>query len=310
MRREIFKMKKLIVKCLALSSLLMTACQSQPMLMPQNQFQPALNTRSAQFNAQSSAGQIDPVALQKLVERIYKQNFADDVVNLKELEKLSKQLEAQGISIYNILSANPDVRSQAYPVANKKVIEEFNKPGHADQVAPVSAEELKYLMARMQPGDVILCGNDGSFVHSALYLGNGEIVHALATQPDRPNDFYGVVKESLIGYTQRSDRDTFVVLRPKNVRSSDVQQAAQFALAQRGKTYDTLFLMHAGDRFYCTELVWQALQRMSNKPRVFPHKVQFGWEMVTVEDFMDSPDFQTVWERNRRRSPIGQLHRY
>ncbi len=307
-------MKNIIVKCLAATSLLMTACQSTPMLAPQSRLQPALNARSAQYNSvnaqASSRAQIDPAVLQKLVERIYKQNFADGVDNLKELEKLSKALEAQGISIYNVLSANPDVRAQAYPLANQKVIEEFNKPSQVDQVAPASADEMKYLMARMEPGDIILCGNDGSFVHSAIYIGQGEIVHALATQPDLHDDFYGVVKESLIAYTQRSARDTFVVLRPKNASASDVKKAAEFALAQRGKTYDTLFLMHAGDRFYCTELVWQALQRMSNKPRVFPHKVQFGWEMVTVEDFMDSPDFQTVWERNRRRSPVGQLHRY
>lgn len=307
-------MKNLVIKCLAASSLLMTACQSAPTFAPQPAYRSALNARSAQMNgitAQSaSRAQLDPEVLKKLVERIYKQNFADDVDNLKELEKLSKALEAEGISIYNVLSTNPDLRDQAYPLANKKVIEEFNKPGQVDQVAPASPEEIKSLMARLQPGDVILCGNDGSFVHSALYLGEGQIVHALATQPDLHNDFYGVVKESLLAYTQRSARDTFVVLRPKNIRASDFQKAAEFALAQRGKTYDTLFLMHAGDRFYCTELVWQALQRMPNKPRVFPHKVQFGWEMITVEDFMDSPDFQTVWERNRRRSPIGQLHRY
>lgn len=169
---------------------------------------------------------------------------------------------------------------------------------------------MQYLIARLQPGDIILCGNDGSFVHSALYIGQGEIVHALATQPDSPQRFYGVVRESLIRYTQRSPRDSFVVLRPRNVSQRDIQRASTYALEQQGKGYDSLFLMHPGDRFYCTELVWQALQRMQNKPRVYPQKVRFGWEMVTVEDFMDSPDFQTVWERNRKRSPIGQIHRY
>lgn len=304
-------MKKSILKFLSLGTLLLTSCQSTGSL-PMMMRGPAPNFNNPMLRAQSAgpAQNIDQTALLKLVERLYKQNFADNVDNLKELEKLTRELEQQGISIYNVVSANPEVREQLYPVANKKVIEEFNKHAPEDAVPPISDEEVKYLLARLQPGDLILCGNDGSFVHSALYIGNGQIVHALATQPDSPQDFYGVVSEQLLTYTRRSARDTFVVLRPKQITSQDAQQAAQYALAQQGKTYDTLFLMHAGDRFYCTELVWQATQHMRNKPRVFPHKVQFGWEMVTVEDFMDSPDFQTVWERNRKRPAVGQLHRY
>ena len=297
-------MKKKLLSSLALTAILFGCQNTAP--VPFQQVAPQRN----QIQAQSASQNINKAALLKLVERIYKQNFADGVDNLKELEKISRQLEAQGISIYNVVSANPEVREQLYPLSAQKVIQEFNKPSPKDNVPPVTDQEMKQLMARMQPGDIILCGDDGSFVHSALYLGQGQIVHALATQPDRKNGFYGVVKEHLITYTRRSKRDTFVVLRPKNVNSNDVQRASQFALAQRGKTYDTLFLMHAGDRFYCTELIWQALRRMKNKPRVFPHKVQFGWEMVTVEDFMDSPDFQTVWERNRKRDPIGRIHRY
>lgn len=298
-------MKKLLLGLLALTSTL-TACQSAPVMPLRQMAQPQLQRQSVSAASQN----LDQAALLKLVERIYKQNFADNVDNLKELEKLSKQLEAQGISIYNIVSVNPQVREDLYPLANQKVIQEFNKPSPKDNVPPVTDAEMQQLIARLQPGDVILCGNDGSFVHAAYYLGQGQIVHALATQPDKPNGFYGVVKEHLINYTRRSERDTFVVLRPKGISARDANQAAQFALAQQGKTYDTLFLLHAGDRFYCTELVWQAMQRMTRKPRVFPHKVQFGWEMVTVEDFMDSPDFQTVYERNRKRDPIGRIHRY
>lgn len=305
-------MSKFVPQCLKMLSLsavmlsALSACQSpgpRPLqTLPANVLNPIM--------AQSEAREVDSTALLKLVERIYKQNFADDLDNLKDLDQLTRELEQQGISIYNLVSANPQVREQLYPLANQKVIEEFNKPSPVDAVPPVDDDEVQYLLARLQPGDVILCGDDGSFVHAAFYLGQGQIIHALATQPDRPHDFYGVVKESLLTYTRRSSRDTFVVLRPRNLSSQDFQRAAQYALAQQGKTYDTLFLMYAQDRFYCTELVWQALQQMRNRPRVFPHKVQFGWEMVTVEDFMDSPDFQTVWERNRQRAPIGQLHRY
>mgnify|MGYP001411149172 CR=1 FL=1 len=57
-------------------------------------------------------------------------------------------------------------------------------------------------------------------------------------------------------------------------------------------------------------LVWQALRRVSNPPRVYPHRAKYGWDLIKNEDYMDSPDLQTVWTYNYTRPATGLRHRY
>lgn len=53
----------------------------------------------------------------------------------------------------------------------------------------LTKDEVKEMLDILQPGDVILCGNNGSFVHAIVYVGNGEIVHSLATEKlNRPEN--------------------------------------------------------------------------------------------------------------------------
>lgn len=110
-------MKKLIP--LVLSSLIM-ACSPTLQAPLRPSFGPGLRAPiRAPLRAQSSTAntQVDPATLLKLVERIYKQNYADDLDNLKKLEELTRDLERQGVSIYNVVSANPQVREQLYPLS-------------------------------------------------------------------------------------------------------------------------------------------------------------------------------------------------
>lgn len=221
-------------------------------------------------------------------------------------------MEQHGPAAFALLGKDAAARQQLYPYSDQMVMREYNKPSPADNVAPISAAELQTLTAKLKPGDLILCGNDRSFVHGALYIGQGQIIHSLATQPDMHDRFRGVVHESLTVYTARSERDTFVVLRPKslNANPAGFAKALSYARAQVGKGYDSLFLNASDERFYCTELLYKALRLLPQAPRMFPHKAKYGWEMITVEDLMDSPDFETVWTRNKQRPPVGQLHQY
>ena len=245
-----------------------------------------------------------------LLKQLFKKHLADDVLSMQDLEEISQSLEQEGISMFKTLHDDITLRESVYPISQDMLVKEFTKPSQADQVPPITSEEQNQLRHLLQPGDIILCGNNSSFVHAMLYIGQNEVIHSLAIQPGSGNRLWGVVKESLTTYFNRSERDTFVVLRSRNANTRDVQAAISYAQDQLGKGYDSLFLTNLADRFYCTELIYHALRKMNNTPRVYPHRVRFGWQMVTVEDFMDSPDLQTVWERNFKRPSIGQLHSY
>lgn len=297
-----FKFKK---ACVLLSLLLLSACTTAPSIPDV-----ALPQAIPQLKAQAITPNASQQDLAKLLKHIYKTRFADDKNPTQLLDEINKALEAEGTSIYQVLNTRPDVRKVAYPVGDQIVMSEFNKPSPADNVPPISATEVAQLLQKMKPGDVILCGNNKSFVHAALYVGNGQLIHSLATQPDNPQRFVGVVREPLQTYVKRSERDTFVVLRYSQLTAADAQKATDYANRQLGKGYDTLFLIEQEDRFYCTELVFRAIRHMNRPPRVLPHNEKYGWQMVSVEDFMDSPDFQTVWTRNYTRPPVGRLHTY
>lgn len=297
---------------LVLSSLSLVACAGQ---VPLNAARPASSLQSfsrVPAGLQPVSGRLrqDPTAILPLLKELYGKELADSLQQGKPTPAIDQLLQQQGPAAFALLGQDAQLRSQLYPYSDQMVIREYNKPSPADNVPPVSPAELQGLLARLQPGDVILCGNDQSFVHGILYLGQGQIVHSLATQPDMPDKFRGVVQESLATYVARSERDTFVVLRPKGQTPASLAPALNYARQQVGKGYDSLFLNASDEKLYCTELVWKAFGKVARGPRVLPHQVQYGWEMVTVEDFMDSPDFDTVWTRNRQRPPVGQLHKY
>jgi hypothetical protein len=277
-----FKLQSLVLAALSFN---LVACASQPMPMAYG----PMTSQTLQAAAARGPALVrqQPQDLKALLKHLFKSEFADGVDNGLPMEQINQIMEQNGPAFYQALSADPQARAQAYPLADQMVINEFNKHSPADNVPPISAQELQQLQARMQPGDIIL-----------------------ATQPDSPNRFRGVVRESLQTYVARSERDTFVVLRSKVTPAAEFSKAFAYAQQQLGKSYDSLFLLKTEERFYCTELVWAALQRMTAKPRVFPKAVKYGWEMVTVDDFMDSPDLATVWTRNYTRPPVGQRHRY
>jgi len=172
----------------------------------------------------------------------------------------------------------------------------------------VDSAEFKDLKAHLKPGDVILCGNDDSFVHGIVYLGNGEIVHSLAQEkPDRKptlvdsvfdggawladhaplprswregiamrfralprstSDGIGVIHETLDSYFARASRDNAVILRNPGLTPDDLAQMKKFALAQVGKPYDYSFSTFDDSRMYCTEVVAKTLAQGDHPVKV------------------------------------------
>ncbi len=198
--------------------------------------------------------------------------------------------------LYRALARSLMLRKAAAKLAEGPVHKHFSKPGQKDQVPPLSAAERTELDALLKPGDVIQCGNDGSFVHAIFYEGEGMIVHALA-QTGFGKKMIGVRREKLAEYLDRSDRDKVVVLRP-NWTPETLDAAIAYARAQVGKDYDPLFLTDADDRHYCTELIWAVLTR-TGVARVEPHLAgKVHWRLVTNEDIRKSADLTVVWRRN------------
>lgn len=243
---------------------------------------------------------------ESVMRNLYKQNFADDVDNRRPIHE--PKLARSGF-LYNRLNGKVPVRKLMYPISDRVIKKEFNKPGTPDAVPRIDQATLAKLQKVLQPGDIILCGNNDSFVHAIVYLGHDQIIHALAQLNDR-GQFLGTVKETLTRYVARVERDKFVVLRKPGLKPEDVSKMSHFAHSQLGKSYDSMFLLNTRDRYYCTEMVYHTLQALDAPPRIYPHKAQYGWYLFTNEDLMDTPDLQTVWSHNYTRPPTGKQHDY
>lgn len=298
-------MKKLLT--LALLTTLVSACS--PTVSPI-----AFQTQPAQLQAQglgdlpNRAQEPDPGLTTRMLRSLYKNNFADDVSNNRPDETVP---QPRGGFVYGSLTKMSWVRKAIYLLSDKVIKYEFNKPGQEDNLARISTNEVQQLLKILKPGDIVLCGNNNSFVHGLVYLGNDQIIHALAQL--KPNgDYLGVIKETLTGYTKRVARDRFVVLRKPGLTPQDFKRMSDYAHSTLGTSYDSLFLLNTKDRLYCTEILFHTLNQMGpgRAPRVMPHKAKYGWDLFTVEDIMDSPDLQTVWEYNHKRPTPGRLHRY
>lgn len=204
---------------------------------------------------------------------------------------------AVGVTWYNRLTKLPTKYMFALDHAEKA-------PNPRITVASAEYAELK---KSLKPGDIILCGNDDSFVHGIVYLGNGEIVHSLAQEkPNRKRNFadsifdsgawlaeraplpaswreaiamrfralprstgdgIGVIHETLDSYWGRAHRDNAVVLRNPNMTPQDLEAMKRYALAQVGKPYDYGFATFDDSRMYCTEVVAKTLRQGSHAPR-------------------------------------------
>lgn len=173
------------------------------------------------------------------------------------------------------------------------------KPTDAPKLARFGEAELAQILNVAQPGDVILWGGQTSFVHGSIYLGNGEIVHALASNTPVGPDAQGVFRESIKDYIARCERNRIAVMRVKGFTEADNQAVMAYGLKQLGKPYDNIFRTNDEAAFYCTELVMHALRRSAHVPKVGTRKKVMGlFNVVTTDDFRLSADLETLWSKN------------
>jgi predicted small lipoprotein YifL len=253
---------------------------------------PAASLGTGNDAAVAALSNDDQARLSAIAERLSGDFFGEATVETAEADPF---IGPRAGLLYRTLDKSKTLRSLGYKLATAIVKRHFTKPGTVDTVPPIGPADRAALSRALQPGDVIQCGNNSSFVHVFFYLGEGMIVHALA-QEGFGRSMIGVREESLTDYLDRVERDKVVVLRPRWTPEK-LADAIAFARAQVGKDYDTLFMTDSDDRFYCTELVYRILTR-TGVARVEPHKAKGGWRLIMNEDLRKSPDLSVVYRFN------------
>jgi hypothetical protein len=256
---------------------------------------PMLASSETDLLTAESVTRQDEAQLVATVEELAAQFYADESADPDFTTARPTLNATRGGLFYRSLVKSKTLRTLAYKLSYLPVKAHFSKPGKTDAIPPISDAERQRLMAALQPGDVIQCGNNASFVHAAFYLGDDRIVHALA-QAGFGRNMIGVIEERLSDYLDRVDRDKFVVLRPKWTPET-LAQGISFARAQVGKNYDTVFVTDADDRLYCTEVVYHVLTQ-TGAAKIEPHLAKAKWRIVTNEDLRRSPDMAVVYRLN------------
>lgn len=271
------------------ATLLATGCQQAGA--------PALTGASADgaYGA-ASLSSADEAAIAGISEEIAARFFADETADPRWKGAKEGLNGPRGGILYRMLNGSKALRAVGYKVSQGPVQKHFSKPGQQDEVPALTRGERQELMGLLQPGDIIQCGNNASFVHAIFYLGDDRIVHALA-QAGLGKKMIGVIEEKLSDYLDRVDRDKVVVLRPKWTPEK-LKEATAYARAQAGKDYDTLFMTDTDERFYCTELIYHILTK-TGVARVTPHlEGKVKWRLITNEDIRKSPDLEVIYRRN------------
>jgi hypothetical protein len=170
----------------------------------------------------------------------------------------------------------------------------------ADNMPPIDKKEINNMKSHIKAGDILLNGNDGSFIHGILYVGKdpqlqqqlekkwnlpagtlkdeGIIIHSLLTDSDKEVDVNGkkeirkasgsgVNVDTIERYMERHPRDVMVAVEIKDSSEADRKLAIETAKSFVGKKYDRAFDTYDDKEMYCTETVMKAWQGTSNPPK-------------------------------------------
>ena len=148
-----------------------------------------------------------------------------------------------------------------------------------DGLPRVRGADIRDALPMFRPGDFVLNGNNGGLSHIMLYVGEGQVVHSMATEKTmrgtwgslwdalrRPvwwtfglKEQTGVLEEAITGFLDRYERDTWIVLRRDGLTEAQIGAGITHARSLVGKRYDYDF--SAGDdEYYCTEIIVEFLE--------------------------------------------------
>lgn len=128
----------------------------------------------------------------------------------------------------------------------------------------MSDEDDKSVLDIIQTGDVLLRGYvnfldtyfiPGYFSHAGLYVGKGEVLHAMQD---------GVFAEGLMRFLRC---DYLVILRPK-LTEEEIETVVERAKTLIGTPYDFALDFDNNDRMCCTEFIMAAFQEYKSELRM------------------------------------------
>jgi hypothetical protein len=200
-----------------------------------------------------------------------------------------------------------------------------------DGLARIRGAEFEPVLSVLLPGDFLLLGNNGTLSHVAVYVGAGEIVHSMATEKTmrgllgsfwdamkRPfrwvwgiQDECGVIVETLVGFVDRFERDTAVVVRVPDLPEPDRARGVAHVRTLVGSTYDYAFTADDDD-YYCTEIVVEFLRLALETPPVLQTKrvrVPLLLDVDVVEPIavLHHPDLRPVLANRSAMAMHGEL---
>ncbi len=173
-----------------------------------------------------------------------------------------------------------------------KLVDKYmSAPSPQDNLPPIESKELDNLKATLKPGDVIMTGNNGSFIHGIVYVGqdkqlqadlekkwklpagslNGEgiIMHALAADHsaeielngkkfNQPAGGTGVIIDTIERYNARNPRDVMIAVGVKGATEADRKAIIEEGKKMLGRGYDNGFNTFDDRDIYCTEFIYKA----------------------------------------------------
>lgn len=169
----------------------------------------------------------------------------------------------------------------------------------ADNLPAIDRKELNNMKEHLKKGDIIMSGNDGSFIHGIMYVGKdsqlqeqlekkwnlpkgalkdeGIIIHSLLTDSEKDVEINGkkehigasgsgVNADTIERYTARHPRDVMVAATIKDTSDKDRESAVNSMKSFIGKDYDRYFDKNDDKEMYCTEAVMKAWESSSKPP--------------------------------------------
>lgn len=169
---------------------------------------------------------------------------------------------------------------------------------HSRLSGPIVAEGV----AQAQPGDLIMTNDDGNYmieIMQKLTGGGAHWTHNYMVDND------GTVMDILLdqdGPTRWPLEHAFTdnchaqILRPRYASEESKQKTLDAARSRFGKIgYDFKFDLKSDDAQYCQEYAYKALQEGSPEISIEPRKALFLRDIVSAEEFQNSPDIDEVW---------------
>jgi len=112
-------------------------------------------------------------------------------------------------------------------------------------------------ISNIKPGDIIVACSmspvQGYWEHSAMYIGNGEILDA---------SFYGIIVSPIEVFYKKNQAMILRVKTTDEIR----EKAVEFAKSKVGYPFKLNWMLKQqdGDSYYCSELIWAAYYNASN----------------------------------------------